>query len=341
MKTHYYKIGTGDDNAELNEAGRIIREDGLCAFPTETVYGLGGNAYSAESSEKIYAAKGRPSDNPLIVHVASPEEADDFAYTNDTYRLLANEFMPGPLTVILPKKDNMPYSTTGGLDTVAVRCPFDITARKLIKAAGVPIAAPSANLSGKPSPTCAEDVAFDMNGRIEMLIDGGECEIGLESTVIALDGDKVKILRPGAVTPEMFAEIGLSCEVDGAVISPEKAGDHPASPGMKYKHYAPNAPLYLVEGDTVELKKAAEECADKPVCVLCRTEEIPEFAGYITLDTGMTYKEFSHRLFNLLRRADETGAKTILAHLPDTNGIGLALYNRIIRSAAGKIIRKK
>ena len=345
MTTKYYKLGSGDDAAALAEAGEIIRDGGLVAFPTETVYGLGGNALDADSSRKIYAAKGRPGDNPLIVHVARPEDAAAFAETNETYEKLAGEFMPGPLTVILWKKPIVPDETTGGLLTVAVRCPRCEAARALIAAAGVPIAAPSANLSGRPSPTSAAHVAADLDGRIDMLIDGGDCEIGLESTVIALNPDGgATVLRPGAVTPEMLRDAGIETAVAEAVTDPAKAGDKPASPGMKYKHYAPKAPLTLVEGDTAELLAACRAAADggaRRVAVMCRSDELSSFDGFITLDTGNGGEEYAHRLFSLLREADRRRSDAIFAHLPEKSGLELALYNRIIRSAGGNIIPKR
>ena len=345
MKTKLYKIGSGDDAAALAEAGGIIRAGGLVAFPTETVYGLGGDALNAESSRKIYAAKGRPGDNPLIVHVSRPEEADAFAETNETYYKLAAFFMPGPLTVILPKKPVVPDATTGGLATVAVRCPRDATARALIAASGVPIAAPSANLSGRPSPTSAAHVVEDLDGRVDMIIDGGECEIGLESTVIALTDDGVTVLRPGAVTPEMLEARDIKTAVADAVTDPERAGDKPASPGMKYKHYAPKAPLTLVDGGAEELLRAANDArsADpsRRVAVMCRADETPRFAGFVTLDVGSTDAEYAHRLFALLREADDREADAIFAHLPEKRGLELALYNRIIRAAAGRIIKSE
>ena len=230
MTTEFYKIGSGCDADVLERAGELIRSGELVAFPTETVYGLGANAYLAESARKVYAAKGRPSDNPLIVHVNDSADASLFAETNETYKKLAKRFMPGPLTVILPKKDVIPDEVTGGLRTVAVRCPSNPIARELIRRSGVPIAAPSANLSGKPSPTCAEHVMQDMDGRIAMVIDGGECEIGLESTVIAVSGNSANVLRPGAVTPDMLRSAGIAVTVDEAVTDPAKAGSAPQSP---------------------------------------------------------------------------------------------------------------
>lgn len=342
METKYYKIGSGDDAAAIAGAGEIIRGGGLVAFPTETVYGLGGNALSDESSKKIYAAKGRPGDNPLIVHVAEPGDARGFALTNGIYDRLAGLFMPGPLTVVLPKRPLVPDSTTGGLSTVAVRCPSHETARALIRAAGVPIAAPSANLSGRPSPTDASHVVEDLDGRIDMIIDGGECEIGLESTVLAVEDDHVTVLRPGAVTPEMLRRAGIAVQVAQAVTDPSKAGDKPASPGMKYRHYAPRAPLTLVGGSSKELLAAALAAgggrAHAGIAVMCRTDESELFRGFTVLDTGEDDAEYAHRLFALLRRADELGVSGIFAHLPEKDGVSLALYNRIIRSAGGNVI---
>ena len=189
METKIYQVNSNIDAAAIQEAAEILRRGGLVVFPTETVYGLGGNATDQEAAKAIYAAKGRPSDNPLIIHVASPEDAEPYAVTSDAYYRLARRFMPGPLTVILPKKDTIPLSVTGGLDSVAVRCPAHPVARALIRAAGVPIAAPSANRSGKPSPTCAAHVIEDLLGRVDMILDGGECEVGLESTIVKLEGD--------------------------------------------------------------------------------------------------------------------------------------------------------
>ena len=342
MTTEFYKIGSGCDSDALERAGELIRRGELVAFPTETVYGLGANAYLAESARKVYAAKGRPSDNPLIVHINDSADAALFAETNETYVKLAERFMPGPLTVILPKKDVIPDEVTGGLRTVAVRCPSNPIARELIRRSGVPIAAPSANLSGKPSPTCAEHVMQDMDGRIAMVIDGGECEIGLESTVIAVSGNSAKVLRPGAVTPDMLRSAGIAVTVDEAVTDPAKAGNAPQSPGMKYKHYAPKAELYLVEGGKAELIAAARSGGGLPsaTAVMCSGGDEAEFSDFIVLDTGKSDAESAHRLFSLLRRADELGAERIYAALPRADGDTLAIYNRIIRSSAGKIIRK-
>lgn len=344
MITELYVIGSGDDGEALRRGGQLIREGNLVVFPTETVYGLGASAYLSESAMKVYAAKGRPSDNPLIVHVEKPEDAEEFAYTSPLYYALAERFMPGPLTVILPKKDKIPPQVTGGLDTVAVRCPSNPTARALIREAAVPIAAPSANLSGKPSPTCARHVMQDMDGRVSMVIDGGDCDIGLESTVVSLADGCVKVLRPGAITVQMISDMGIPVTVDAGVTDLSAVSAHPESPGMKYKHYAPKASLFLVEGGTEELLAQARaskvRSEGKNIAVMCRSDEASLFDGFTVLDTGLSSKELAHRMFYLLRYADELCVSEIYAHLPSAEGESLAIYNRIIRSSGGNIIRK-
>ncbi len=323
--------------ASLREAGRIIREGGLVVFPTETVYGLGGNATSADSAKKIYAAKGRPSDNPLIIHIAEPKDAALYAETGAIYEKLAAAFMPGPLTVILPKKDNIPFDTTGGLDSVAVRCPSHPIAHALIRAAGVPIAAPSANLSGKPSPTCARHVIDDLHGRVDMIIDGGECDIGLESTIVKLDGKKAILLRPGAVTVDALRLVCDEVEIAPAVLEQLSGDERPLSPGMKYKHYAPSAPFVLLDGKDADiLAYWKQEQKTKRCAILCYSEETVELKAQHLFDIGPKNEPEIHakRLFTALRDADRLGVDIIYGHLPSMKGIGLALYNRMIRAAA-------
>lgn len=341
MDTLIEKISPDEiDREKIARAAEIIRSGGLVVFPTETVYGLGGNGTDADAARKIYAAKGRPSDNPLIIHLSDPAEAEKYCFTNEYYYKLAAAFMPGPLTVILPKKDTVPHSVTGGLDTVAVRCPSHPVARALIAAAGLPIAAPSANISGRPSPTCARFVIEDMNGRVDMIIDGGECEIGLESTIIKLDGAKATLLRPGAITSDALSCTCESVEIAPSVISELKDNERPLSPGMKYRHYAPNSPLVLVSGEDGDkldfLIKAQknENCA-----VLCYDEELPFLSGEKLITIGKREDKEHHArvIFTCLRNADKLGADVIYGHLPDKDGIGLALYNRMIRAAAHTI----
>ncbi len=341
MQTQHIKIESLDlQNADLLCAASILKNGGLVVFPTETVYGLGGDSTNAQAAEKIYAAKGRPSDNPLIIHVAKPEDAEAYAVTNSTYYRLAKAFMPGPLTVILPKKDTIPLSTTGGLDSVAVRCPAHPVARRLIELAGIPIAAPSANLSGKPSPTCAHHVAEDMNGRVNMILDGGDCEIGLESTIVKIDGDTLTLLRPGAVTYDALCMVCDKVVVADAVTKQLAEGERVLSPGMKYRHYAPTAPLVLLEGeDDKVLAFLQQEQKSAHCAILCFNEETAHLSQALLFPIGNRddLSAQARVLFHALREADHTDADIIYAHLPKKEGLGLALYNRMIRAAAHTI----
>ena len=338
MNTDILKIYPDSiDGGKILEAANILRAGGVVAFPTETVYGLGADATDRDAAKKIYAAKGRPSDNPLIIHISRPEDAALYAYTSPLYERLAEAFMPGPLTVIMPKRDIIPSEVTGGLDSVAVRCPSHPVARALISAAGVAIAAPSANISGSPSPTCASHVIKDMQGKIDAIIDGGECEIGLESTIVKIDGDKAIMLRPGAVTADALSCVCEKVEIASAVTEALGENERPLSPGMKYRHYAPSAPLVLLDGSaqavTAFLAKAqlSENCA-----VLCYSEEalILKQENIIDIGAADDLAAQAQRLFGALREADAFGCDVIYAHLPKPDGLGLALYNRLIRAAA-------
>ncbi len=339
MNTELFSIKTpqGNENA-ITRAAEILKKGGLVAFPTETVYGLGGLATSDDAARAIYAAKGRPSDNPLIIHIARPEDAEPYAVTSETYYRLAAQFMPGPLTVILPRKSTIPLSVTGGLDTVAVRCPAHPVAGALIAAVGAPVAAPSANRSGRPSPTCAAHVVEDLWGRVDAIIDGGECEVGLESTIVKLEGDAGVLLRPGAITVDALSCV---CEmrIAPAVTEALAKDERPLSPGMKYRHYAPRADLVLLDGTYAAVQdyllRAAQE---KHVGVLCYDEEIARFpkeAALFPIGPRADLATQAKRLFSALREADANKALTTLyAHLPPMEGLGLALYNRCIRAAA-------
>lgn len=345
MQTKIIRIQNPQNSeTDLREAADILRAGGLVVFPTETVYGLGGNGLSIEAAEKIYAAKGRPSNNPLIIHVHDPAEADKYAYAGDLYNRLAAAFMPGPLTVILPKRDCVPYATTGGLDTVAVRCPNHPVAHALLEACGIPIAAPSANLSGSPSPTCADHVIQDLSGRVDMIIDGGECEIGLESTIVKIDhdheGEYLTLLRPGAITCDALTCVCERVIIANAVLEQLKDGERPLSPGMMYKHYAPRIPLVLLDGDPHNvLAFLQREQADKPCAILCYLEEMPHLKNENLFLVGARedLATQAHTLFSSLREADKTNAFIMYAHLPSRDGLGLALYNRLIRAAAHTI----
>ena len=325
----------------LCRAAEIIQTGGLVVFPTETVYGLGGNALDADAAMKIYAAKGRPSDNPLIIHVADPKDAERYAETSEAYYRLAKAFMPGPLTVILPKKDSVPLSVTGGLPTVAVRCPAHPIAQALIREAGVAIAAPSANLSGKPSPTSAAHVISDLSGRVDVIIDGGDCEIGLESTIVSLDGNRATLLRPGAVTRDALACVLEEVTVSETVERKLHVNERPLSPGMKYRHYAPDAPLVLLTGDDEKIIEflRSEQHKDGLSVILCYDEEAPQLSpeGLLPVGPKDDLARQAQTLFSRLREADTFGPRIVYAHLPKKDGLGLALYNRMIRAAAHTI----
>ena len=341
MVTEVLKAGEKNTPEVLKKASQLLNSGSLVAFPTETVYGLGANALDREACLNIFKAKGRPGDNPLIVHIADPSDAEEIAYTNDLYYRLAFALMPGPLTIILPKKEVIPSEVTAGLDSVAVRCPEHPVANELIRVAGIPIAAPSANTSGKPSPTTAHHVFEDMDGKIPLIIDGGECDVGVESTVIKITEDEIVLLRPGAVTAEMLLEFCDNVKIAGAVKEELKAGEAPLSPGMKYKHYAPRAELYLVDDKQINFvsfireKQKTENCA-----VMCYDEEFSLLENKNLLPVGNSFdiKSQTKRLFNLLREADKLGVDTIYAHLPEDEGESLAIYNRMIRACGHRVI---
>lgn len=319
----------------IARAAGIIKAGGLVVFPTETVYGLGANALDSTAARKIYQAKGRPSDNPLIIHLTEVGDAEKYSQVNELYYKFAEKFMPGPLTIIMPKRDIVPLEVTGGLDTVAIRVPSNPIAHELIKLAGVPISAPSANLSGKPSPTVIHHVIDDMNGRVDMIIDGGDCVIGLESTIIKLDCDKVILLRPGAVTYEELKSIYENITISDSIT--ERFDGVPDSPGMKYRHYAPDAKVYLIDAADADFYRFLNEKTD---CgILCYDEDIEHINHKMVLSIGAKhdYTEQAHRLFKCLR--DFKGVDVIYARIPERNGIGLALFNRLIKAAGYEVIK--
>lgn len=348
MNTKIFKIDPQNVEKQINDiksAAELLSSGELVVFPTETVYGLGGDARNPDAAKKIYAAKGRPSDNPLIVHIADPSDAEEYTYTNALYYKLAKAFMPGPLTVILRSKDSIPKETRGGLDTVAIRCPSDPIANSLIKFAGVPIAAPSANLSGSPSPTNARHVIEDMDGRVAAIIDGGDCDFGLESTIVKIEDDEsLTLLRPGKITVDelsLIANITVAAAVTGAL----EAGQVALSPGMKYRHYAPKSPLVLLDGDLESCIGYIKKSEEKHIAVLCYSDDFDTFErdiGYAKL-FKLGYRDDmsaqAHSLFALLRDADKFDFEMIYAPLPVKQGVGLALYNRLIRAAAHRIVK--
>lgn len=337
MQTIILKINENNITEVADEAGTILRNGGVVAIPTETVYGLAANAFDGKAVAKIFKAKGRPMDNPLIVHISEFNEIYDLvSEVPDTAVKLAEKFWPGPLTMIMPKSDLIPDEVSAGLDTVAVRMPSHPVARQIIKSADVPLAAPSANKSGSPSPTNAKYVYEDMNGLINMIVDGGSSEIGVESTVITLVTNPPRVLRPGGITPEQIKSVIGKVEVDYAVLHELKQGVKAASPGMKYKHYAPKADITIIKSS---FEQFFNFVSDKEDCfVLCFEGEECHFKNAVTFGKKNDGLSEANRLFDALRELDEKGARTVFARCPEINGVGLAVYNRLIRSAGFKII---
>lgn len=330
MKTTYIKIDpAAPDEAAMREAAECIKRGGLVAFPTETVYGLGADSFNSEAVKKIYIAKGRPSDNPLISHIAHTDEALALAeFIPEDAKKLMDAFWGGPLTIILKRRDSVPGIISAGLDTVSVRMPSHPVANMLIRLAGTPIAAPSANLSGSPSPTTFEHCRADLDGRVDMIIDGGACSIGVESTVVDMTGDIPVILRPGAVTLEDIVSV-----CDKGMFGGEYA-DAPKCPGMKYVHYSPDAEVFAVaDMDSFEVEDKGEE-----VGVITYEKYREKADGCRFLSAGESDMDYAARLFYLLRKADEDGIKTVFAQLPENRGMGTAIRNRLLKAAGGKVI---
>ena len=348
-----------DDDKDIEAAAEILRKGGLVAFPTETVYGLGGNALSSTSSEHIYSAKGRPSDNPLIVHIADTASVYELATkVPETAKILMEAFWPGPLTIILPKKEIVPDTTTGGLATVAIRMPSHPAALKLIKMSGVYIAAPSANTSGRPSPTTAQHVMEDLNGRIEAVIDGGPVGIGIESTIVDLTGDKPTILRPGYITKKMLEELIGEVEIDPTLIRPDP-NIRPKAPGMKYTHYSPSGELSIVEKNSDSDNKE-DNTFDSDTTVADKINELynkRKSEGYIV--KILVPQEHAHlyntedviivgsvtdgitvaaRLYSALRECDDMGAAYIYSESFMDYELGGAIMNRLLKAAGHRVI---
>ena len=346
METEYFDLRDthrpGNETEKLiARAAEILRGGGLVAFPTETVYGLGANGLDAEAVKKIFKAKGRPQDNPLILHVPSAqwlcrccEDIPTIAYE------LARRFWPGPLTMILRRNPIVPDATTAGLDTVAMRCPDHPVALALLREAGVPVAAPSANRSGRPSCTCAQDVREDMDGRVDGIVDGGPCAVGVESTILDLTCDPPRLLRPGGLPLEELEAVLGHVEIDQAVTAPLKAGEQPKAPGMKYRHYAPKAPVTVVAGGP---EASAEEIARRlrpGDGVICFDEFAHRFAGHTveTLGPKGDKSVQAQRLFDALRAFDSVEVGQIYAQCPDHRGLGLAIGNRLKKAAGFHIV---
>lgn len=329
---------------DILTAANLLKEGKLVVFPTETVYGLGASALDETAAARIYAAKGRPSDNPLIIHLSNADEAEKYAEISPCFQKLASLFMPGPLTVVLTKKDCIPFSVTGGLNTVAVRIPSHPIAHQLLEFASIPIAAPSANLSGRPSCTTVEHVIEDMNGKVDAILDGGESDLGLESTILLPRGDnEVVLLRPGAITIEMLAENGFEVTLDKVVTEKPKENEKPLAPGMKYRHYAPKANLILLDGTIEQISDFMKMQPNDPsVAFLCYDELRSEMSQRKAIFLGAYSDPLlqAHNLFNALRTLDQDDSiRTVYAPLPAKEHIGLALYNRMLK-AAGYTVKK-
>lgn len=350
METKYQRIDPENIlPGELDEAAKILKSGGLVAFPTETVYGLGGDALRPEASRKIYAAKGRPSDNPLIVHIATIEQMERIARNipDAAYRL-AESFWPGPLTMVLPKSGLVPLETTGGLDTVAVRMPVHPAALALIRESDVMLAAPSANTSGRPSPTRAEHVAEDLNGKIDMILDGGPVSIGIESTIVDLTGELPTILRPGYITKKMLKEVLGTVEIDQAILEENKDKKlRPKAPGMRYRHYAPKGELTIYEGSQDKVVQAINEAAEKAVrsgkkTGIIATEETKGRYRYGEIKTIGTLRDeetIARGLYEVLRELDADGAEVIFGESYASEGLGQAIMNRFLKAAGHRLIK--
>lgn len=345
MNTKIIHIKEGEDfDVDLKEAGQIIKNGGIVAFPTETVYGLGGDALNPSSSKKIYEAKGRPSDNPLIVHISDFDALYDIcSEVPPMARALSDAFWPGPLTVIFKKSEKVPFETTGGLNTVAVRFPSDPVAQKFIEYAGGFVAAPSANISGRPSPTCAKYVIEDMNGRADAIIDGGDSEIGLESTIVDLTGESPMLLRPGYVTYEDLKKVLGRVDVDKTILG-VVSNERPKAPGMKYRHYAPKGDLTMVKGhneavvEFINAKLSEAKNAGRKTGVITTDEN----AGCYNADSVKSLgkrtdeKAIARNLFRVLREFDDEGIEIIYTECFALDGISQATMNRLMKAAGHK-----
>ncbi|MBQ3080058.1 MAG: threonylcarbamoyl-AMP synthase [Clostridia bacterium] len=339
MKTELLK----PTESAIERAAELIRSGEVVGFPTETVYGLGADARNGEAVKKIFSAKGRPGDNPLIVHISKLEDIYTIISGDmpECAKALAKAYWPGPLTMIFDKGENIPNEVTAGLDSVAVRFPNHPTALQIIEASGCPVAAPSANLSGKPSPTLAEHVYKDMYGRIPMIIDGGACDVGLESTVLDVRSEPVRILRPGGITPKMIADVAGEVEVDGSVLRPLREGETVRSPGMKYKHYAPSGSVVIVKGSADRAANEINQMYDHTPgekCILALEGNKHLYGERRVFSLGENAEDMAKRLFDALREMDDRGIDAIFSEAVKEEEIGLAVMNRLGRAAAFHIV---
>ena len=339
MNTQMLKTSKED----IEKAAQILCEGGLVAIPTETVYGLAANALDGKAVSSIFAAKGRPSDNPLIVHISDVKDIEKYNLVREfpeSAKRLAEKFWPGPLTIILPKSHTIPREVTAKLDSVAIRLPLHPVAREIIRTAGCPLAAPSANLSGSPSPTTAQHVMDDMNGRIPAIVDGGDCQVGLESTVLTLCTEVPTVLRPGKITLEQLREVLGDVKLSHAVLNELQEGEEAASPGMKYRHYAPKAGVFLVKAESKAFINFVNSKNAETTAALCYNSQ-KEFihCHTVTIGDDEDFDAQAHNLFAALRKADNIpNIKTVYVPCPTTQGLSMAIFNRLIRAAGFQVI---
>lgn len=338
MKTRYL---SADDPKTPEIAAQILQKGGLVAIPTETVYGLAANGLDEQAVAKIFEAKGRPQDNPLILHVADAKQIEEVCHSIPAaaYRL-AEEFWPGPLTMVLPARETVPKRTTAGLSTVAVRCPDCSVTREIIRQAGVPLAAPSANISGKPSTTTAQHVLHDHDGRIDMIVDGGSCRVGVESTIVDLTEERPRLLRPGGITPEQLCRVLGDLIVDKAVTAQIDKDAVVKAPGMKYKHYAPQSEVVIVAGSREKAAVYIHRCFVPGDRVLCFEEELSLYKDCAPLAYGAEadVNTLSAGLFAALRELDDPAVRKVYARCPEGGGVAYAVQNRLKKAAAFQIV---
>lgn len=340
MKTEVLKAITQSEIEYASKiGGKLITEGGIVAMPTETVYGLAASIFKPDAIKQIFTVKGRPQDNPLIVHIADKKSVYELAKeVPETAKKLMDSFWPGPLTVILKKSEKVSDIVTAGLDSVGIRMPNHPAALGLIKASNCPLAAPSANLSGKPSTTSADHVFEDLSGKIPLILDGGQSNVGIESTVLTvLDDGTALILRPGGVTPQMIENLGIKVKIDGAVERPLKEGEKPISPGTAHRHYSPECEVILLKGDGEKIYNFAEKYEDDNFAVICdSSQQLP--CDVLRIDIGKTTDDKARLIFDALRKADKMKLKSVLVAYDENSGLGLAINNRLLRAAEFKVI---
>lgn len=330
----------GTDKNSIDEAAQLLRNGEVAAIPTETVYGLAANAFDPQAVSKIFKAKGRPQDNPLIVHIADIDMLGELVTDIPPLALkCAEKFWSGPLTMVLPKSDKIPLCTSGGLNTVGIRMPSNKTAAAIIRACGLPLAAPSANLSGSPSPTSAQHVFDDMNGRIPCIIDGGSCAVGVESTVITFENDSIRLLRPGFISVDDLNEITENVLIDKGVLETVSQDAVVASPGMKYKHYSPKADITIIDGTLEAFREYVISHGDQDTWCMVFSESDADGIDFPAISYGNSDEEQARKLFDTLRELDKLGVKKAYARCPSKRGVGLAVYNRLLRAAGFQVVK--